>query len=40
MKTVAALWQEISVYSTSPKYIGRYNIKSRHSHSNVNDKCF
>jgi hypothetical protein len=40
MKTVAAVWQEISVNSTSPKYIGRYNISSRHSHYNVSARCF
>jgi hypothetical protein len=40
MNLVAALWREVSVNNTSPKDIGRYNIRSRHSHYNVRDKCF
>jgi hypothetical protein len=40
MKMAAALWQEISVNNTSPKYIGRCNIRRRHSDRNVSDTCF
>jgi hypothetical protein len=39
MKIVAALWQEISVNNTSPKYICRCKIRSRHGRSNISDKC-
>ena len=37
---VPVLCHEMSVQNTNPKYVGRYNNWSWHSHSNVSDKLF